>query len=245
VGAQAASAAAAEIAQVPFTATATVAPPSRVDVLDGNGQQGIVGRALQLPLLVRVLDRFGNPVPSTLVTFAVTAGGGSANPNTRITDAQGTASTVWTLGATAGVNVAEARVPDVTPATFTSTGYPVFSITALGPQPVQGAFEQWQDGIVRYTCDYSYTVSATGGVPGTTATWIGLTSTWTLKSTGTVQTDEDSGFPDWGSNAVATGDSRTFSRSAGWSSSFTLRHTFRYRMTDGEERSTSFVLDCR
>lgn len=68
----------------------------------GDGQQGRPGAPLPHPLVVRVADERGRPMPGVLVEFAVTGGRGTltaaADRLTTLTDADGLARTAWTLG---------------------------------------------------------------------------------------------------------------------------------------------------
>jgi hypothetical protein len=84
--------------------TATVAPvPAQIVIAGGNGQSGTVGSELPQPLVIRVLDRLGNPIAAQTVTFATSPRDGSLSPGTTTTNGEGIASTTWTLGKTAGV----------------------------------------------------------------------------------------------------------------------------------------------
>lgn len=73
--------------------------------VSGNGQVGVAGQALAAPVQVRVLGSDNQPLPGAPVTFTVTTGGGTVSPANATTDANGVASTAWTLGKTAGNNV--------------------------------------------------------------------------------------------------------------------------------------------
>jgi hypothetical protein len=81
-----------------FTATAVADMPVSISVISGNNQTGDPGTALPLPVSVKVLDRYGNPVMGTMVQFSVKVGSGSAAPASPLTDTKGEATTVWTLG---------------------------------------------------------------------------------------------------------------------------------------------------
>jgi hypothetical protein len=64
-------------------------------------------------IIVRAADQFGNAVANETVAFAVTAGGGSISPPSRVTLADGRAAARWTLGSEIGVsNMAKASRPD-------------------------------------------------------------------------------------------------------------------------------------
>src|SRR5216683_3309672 len=98
--------------------TSAIAPVS------GNAQSGTVGQALSQPLAVRVTDQAGAGVSGVQVSWAVTTGAGSLAASSTISDAQGQASVMWTLGTTAGTNTVTATASGLTgsPVTFTATG---------------------------------------------------------------------------------------------------------------------------
>jgi hypothetical protein len=77
-------------------------PGSSVTKLSGDSQFGTAGSTLTEPLVVQVLGSNGAPQPGATINFAVTSGGGSVSPTSAVTDANGQASTVLTLGTTAG-----------------------------------------------------------------------------------------------------------------------------------------------
>lgn len=83
--------------------------PSAVDIVSGNGQVGLVGVALSLPLTVRVSAN-GNPVTGVTVTFAVASGAATVSPGTATTDATGQAKTQVTLGSAPGNITITAKV---------------------------------------------------------------------------------------------------------------------------------------
>jgi hypothetical protein len=96
--------------------------PAALEIFDGDRQNGTVGEPLSEALVVRVTDRFGDPVSGAIVEWTA-EGGGSVDPAESTTDPKGQATTQRTLGAepvtyftTAGVNGVEDTV------TFTSTG---------------------------------------------------------------------------------------------------------------------------
>lgn len=100
-----------------------VNPPDTptIVVLGGNNQQGEPGTQVSQLLRVRVHEG-GLPVVGVEVTWEVVAGGGTVEPLSSITDAQGDATARYTLGATVGVNtirVSAAGASGV--ATFTAT----------------------------------------------------------------------------------------------------------------------------
>jgi hypothetical protein len=87
--------------------------PERLEA-KGNHQAAVAGMRLPLPLAVRVLDRFGNPVPGAQVDFRVKHGAGllgSGSTELRAaTDTTGLASTPFVVASEAGPNRVEATV---------------------------------------------------------------------------------------------------------------------------------------
>jgi hypothetical protein len=81
---------------------------------EGNNQAAVAGMRLPLPLGVRVLDRFGNPVSSLSVQFEVKEGGGKLGSGQKshhvTTDTTGLASTAFVVSSEAGHNVVAAKV---------------------------------------------------------------------------------------------------------------------------------------
>jgi hypothetical protein len=118
--------------------------PGAIAVVRGNNQTASAGQALPDSLVVRVIDPENRPVPQLRVAFVVMAGGGTAAPDTAVTDNDGRAASRWTLGTTAGTQTVEARVAgsDAVKATFTGTaaggGGPTLTethITSASPDP--------------------------------------------------------------------------------------------------------------
>jgi adhesin/invasin len=96
--------------------------PAAVEILRGDRQNGTVGEALGDSLVVKVTDRFGNPVGGATVTWSP-EGGGSVSPVESVTATDGRAGTTRVLGPQPSTYFTIARVeglPD--PVTFTSTG---------------------------------------------------------------------------------------------------------------------------
>ena len=100
------------VASITFEAKATLAPKT-LEKISGDNQTGQTGITLPLPLVVEVRDVNGDPVEGVTITFAVTAGGGSVNPETAQTDASGRAWTRLTPGDTAGTNTVRASVAGI------------------------------------------------------------------------------------------------------------------------------------
>ena len=76
--------------------------PSNLTVVSGNGQVGLVGTALALPLTVKVTNSSGTALSGIAVQFAVSSGAATVTPATASTDATGLAKATVTLGSSAG-----------------------------------------------------------------------------------------------------------------------------------------------
>jgi len=84
-----------------------------IRVVDGDGQQGAVGKPLGDPVVVEVTSAGGDPVPGAMVEFALTSAGdgGEIAPTTSPTGADGRAQAHVLLGDKVGLQTGEARVP--------------------------------------------------------------------------------------------------------------------------------------
>ncbi len=86
--------------------------PTQLQLVDGCGQTGEVGKPLAQKIVARVLDQYNAPVPERNVRFVVLSGGGQVQGATNLvvpTDGNGRASVTWTLGAAPGQNKIEVR----------------------------------------------------------------------------------------------------------------------------------------
>jgi len=100
--------------------SATGPTPSSIAVFAGNPQVGAAGTALPESLAVIVKDQSGAVLSGVTVSFAVTAGGGSVSPASRVTDALGIAKTRRTLGPNAGTQTVNASTGNLTPVQFSA-----------------------------------------------------------------------------------------------------------------------------
>ena len=107
---------------VTFTQTAIAGNANGIAPVSGDAQSGQVGTSLPAPLVVRVTDAFGNPVPGITVNWTVT-GGGSVSDATTQTGENGQTSVTRTLGTTAGPQGTLATAGGLagSPVTFTHT----------------------------------------------------------------------------------------------------------------------------
>lgn len=99
--------------------------PAEIAVVRGNRQNGTTGEPLGDSLVVRVTDRFGDPVAGVEVTWIAEVGG-SVSPVTSATSAAGLAATQRMLGTTLGTYVTTAELQGTEdapePAVFLATG---------------------------------------------------------------------------------------------------------------------------
>jgi len=120
---------------VAFTASADASQPAQLSIISGNGQTGLVGQPLALPLVVTVGDQYGNANVNVSVAWAVTAGAGGLSAASVTTNAQGQATVTWTLGPDSGTSrdSAQASAPGLagSPSTFVASG----ATTALYTDP--------------------------------------------------------------------------------------------------------------
>ena len=99
-------------ASITFEAT-VILPPAAVMEVSGNNQTGHTGTSLARPFVVEVTDENDAPLEGVTVTFTVTGGGGSLNPETMETNSLGRSWTRLTLGDNPGTNTVTASVAGV------------------------------------------------------------------------------------------------------------------------------------
>ncbi len=157
---------------VRFTVTALPGPPASLSRAAGDSQLGITAQAAQ-PFVVRVADRYGNPVPGVPVDWQVTAGGGSFGTARTTTGATGLASNTLRLGDSSGVQTATAAVAGLPPVPFTVTAYPPPRLLQSVPIPenygIHDTFVRdgiafvfaWNTGVIIYDVGNG----AAGGTP--------------------------------------------------------------------------------
>lgn len=102
--------------------------PASITIVQGNGLTGRVGEQLAEPLVAKVLDRDGQAVPNATVVIEVP--GGSAEPDTADTDAQGMVSSALTLGSQVGETQGAVRVIRPEGAAEVRAGFTVVALAA-------------------------------------------------------------------------------------------------------------------
>jgi hypothetical protein len=108
----------------PFRATARAGAAVRLLKVGGETAEGVVGRALSEPLVVRIRDAHDNPVPGISVQWTVVSGEGTIDPVAATTNSSGEAAASWTLGRTAGENRVRAGAEGLSAESFLTRGVP-------------------------------------------------------------------------------------------------------------------------
>lgn len=186
-----------------FSATATPDVPSKLTLVNGNGQTASVNTAVLVKPSVLVADQFDNPVVGTTVSFAVTAGGGAVTGASATTNASGIATVgSWTLGASPGTNTLSATAAGIaTPVTFSATGQAstapltvslnagdkqaamVSTAVATSPSVTVTSNGAPMPGVTVTFAAGSGGGSVTGGTAVTDANGIATVGSWTMGST--------------------------------------------------------------
>jgi hypothetical protein len=92
------------------TAVAHAGAPAMAKVLSGAGQTGSVGTELKQPIVVRLADRAGNPVPGAALVIRPLAG--TVADTIVASDSAGRVNVRWTLGRSAGTQRLQMRLED-------------------------------------------------------------------------------------------------------------------------------------
>jgi hypothetical protein len=88
-------------ATVSFIANVAAGDPAQILIVSGDQQHALAGVSIS-PAVVRVVDRFGNGVPSQSVALSVTSGAGSVSDTIATSASDGTVTLpTWTLGRSA------------------------------------------------------------------------------------------------------------------------------------------------
>jgi hypothetical protein len=134
-----------------LTATGIAGAPAQVRAVSGTGQTVFAGATLEQPIVVEVVDQFGNGVPNVAVAFQPILGGSTFTPAAATTGADGRIPGVaWTLGVRGRTQTARAAAGALT-ADLTAAVRSDFSIEVRfvnEPQPaIRQIFEDAADRI--------------------------------------------------------------------------------------------------
>jgi hypothetical protein len=144
------------------------AVPTTIAQSAGMDQTGVVGSVLADSLTVRVTDSQGNPAPGVTVAWSILSGDGTVSPGSSTTDANGLASSAFTLGPGEGQQQAQAVVAGLSgsPVVFTATAVTteppgptptVLSVVAGGNNvPHRFSSDLWVHGNYAYTGTWGY-----------------------------------------------------------------------------------------
>jgi hypothetical protein len=106
-----------------------VAKPAAPDTLSASvplAQPGRRNEPVRTPPQVRVVDRYGNPVPDVPVSWQVLAGEGEVPSSTTLTDSLGLATTEWDLGNWRGQQKLSASLDGVSGSPIVFTAFVLF-----------------------------------------------------------------------------------------------------------------------
>ena len=158
---------------VTFVDTAKVGAATTLTKFSGDNQVGQVAESLKTPLVVRITDANGNPVPGVSIAWAAASGGGHVNPTSSTTGADGLAQSNRILGTLPGTNT--------TAATATLAGGPA-AVTFSATGQVGGATQMTVNGGDAQTDTVGHTLptplsvrvadALNNPVPGVTISWV-------------------------------------------------------------------------
>jgi hypothetical protein len=108
------------VTQAVFDLTNTAGAPASIAAISGTPQSTTVGSAFSAPLVVQVLDEYGNPVPGVVVSFSAPTGGTASAMlgAALVTDTNGETSVTATANTLSGIYFVTAGVSGFT-ASFT------------------------------------------------------------------------------------------------------------------------------
>src|SRR5262249_38984168 len=157
--------------------------------VSGENQTGEVNQPLSDSLVVRVTDRFRNPLANQTVTWTVPQGQGSVSAHTTLTDLNGRAAVSRTLGPGAGSQTAQATATGLAsePVIFDHTAISgnAASLTRLSPDSQSAAAgDQLPDSLVVQARD------ADGNpVSGVVITWVASTGSTAAPTSSTTDAE--------------------------------------------------------
>ena len=114
--------------------------PAGLAVVGGDEQTGVVAAALAVPISVKLVDAGGFVMLDQSVEFGVTSGGGSIPAGTVATDADGVATTNWTLGTKATDEQKLTATSANKSAVFTATALPDVPTSLVPTGQAQNGF---------------------------------------------------------------------------------------------------------
>ena len=193
----------AAIGSVSGTASVTVTQvAATLAKFSGDAQSAPVGNQLGVPIVARVTDAQGLPVPGVNVGFAVTTGGGSVGTPSATSNGSGQASTTWTLGLSTGPQSVTASATGVTSVVFNATGLAappdtvikntadgqsVAAGTPITPAPAVLVRDQFNNPTANIQVTFAVSLgggAVTGATQFTNASGIATVGSWTAGPAG-------------------------------------------------------------
>jgi hypothetical protein len=141
----------------PVTVSATALPGAVASfaVASGGGQSAQAGAPLARAIVLRALDRAGNPVPGVPVTLAPAHG--AVPDSAPVTDSTGAVRVQWTLGSSAGAQRLVARAGGLPPLALAARARPLAAVNvAFLDVPGEGPVGQTLPGTVRVVVTDAY-----------------------------------------------------------------------------------------
>lgn len=160
-------------------------------IVGGDQQTAPAATVLPIGLSVQLDNPLAQLVPGVSVTFTVDSGDGSVSPVTVTTDANGTATTTWRLGAPIGPQHVTVSAPGATPSQFSATALGVVRSVVVTPD---------SDTLTAIPSTVQLTAQALDSAGNAVA---GKTYVWTTDNP-TVATVDASGLVTAAGNGVAT-----------------------------------------
>lgn len=106
---------------------------ARLAIVQGHLQTAAVGTLLPTPVILRALDTEGKPVAGVPISFSVLAGGGTVDPATGKSDANGEVKAKWTLGPASQIQTVSGSAPGADAVMLSAMGIlPVDMVIAQG-----------------------------------------------------------------------------------------------------------------
>ena len=147
-----------------------------------NGQTGVAGQQLANPISVHVTDQNSNALAGVSVTWAVVGAGGSVSAASSLTNANGDATVLWTVGSAVGLDSLTASIATGASVTITAT------VTASPSQllKVSGDNQSVTAGTNSQPLVVRVENAANAGIGGATVTWAITSGGGALNATSTV-----------------------------------------------------------
>ena len=113
--------------------------PATLVKVSGDNQTAEVNSPLSAPLIVRILDRFSNPVPNISVSWRISTGSGLISTSSSTTNSIGEASALWTLGQSSTETQSAAASIGALSQIFSAVARPSAAVRIAIATPASGA----------------------------------------------------------------------------------------------------------